>query len=98
MAIGNGTNAEQELIFVQNKMVCVQAEVVYSSLEEYGERPMMQMVSHRRMNETNGENINSYPTIMFVNPNTGTWSLVERHTEDVLCIVAIGQQMRPYGR
>jgi len=98
LAIGNSTGEEQEFMFVQNKMVCVQAEVVYSSLDEYGEKPMMHMVSQRRTNDENGESINSYPTIMFVNPNTGTWSLVEKHTENILCIVGIGQQIRPYGR
>jgi hypothetical protein len=95
LAIGNDTGEEKDFAFLENKMVCVRAEVVYSSLDEFGERPMMHMVSHRRMFD---ESVSSYPTIMFVNPNTGTWSLVEKHTEEILCIVAIGQQMRPYGR
>lgn len=98
LAIGNSTSEEQEFTFVQNRMVCVQAEVLYSSLDEYGEKPLMHMVSHRRINDGVEENIDSYPTIMFVNPRTGTWSLVEKHSENVLCILAIGQQMKPYGR
>lgn len=98
LAIGNNTNEEQEFMFVHNKMVCVQAEVVYSSLDEYGEKPLMHMISNRRMNDGNSEDITSYPTIMFVNPKTGTWSLVEKHSENILCILGIGQQIKPYGR
>ncbi len=98
LAVGNDTSEEQDFTLLQSKMVCVRAEVVYSSLDEYGEKPMMHMISHRRTNDENGESVNSYPTIMFVNPNTGTWSLVEKHTENILCIIGIGQQIRPYGR
>lgn len=98
MAIGNGTNEEPEFTFVQTKMVCVEDKVVYSSLDEYGEKPLLYMASHRKMNDGSNENINSYPTILFVNPSTGTWSLVEKHTDNVLCIVSIGQQLKPYGR
>lgn len=99
MAIGNNTNVEQqEFDLIQTKIICTEDKVIYSSLDEYGEKPMVHMVSHRKINDGTEESINSYPTILFVNPNTGTWTLVEKHTENILCVVTIGQQLKPYSR
>jgi hypothetical protein len=99
MAIGNGTDDDQqELTLVQTKIICTEDKLIYSSLNDYGEKPLLHMVSHRKLNDGAEETINSYPTILFVNPNTGTWTLVEKHTENILCVVTIGQQLKPYSR
>ena len=99
MAIGNDTNVEQqEFDLIQTKIICTEDKVIYSSLDEYGEKPLLHMISHRKINDGTEESINSYPTILFVNPNTGTWTLVEKHTENILCVVTIGQQLKPYSR
>jgi hypothetical protein len=98
MAIGNGTDDQQEFDLIQTKIICTEDKVIYSSLDEYGEKPLLHMISHRKIKDGNEESIESYPTILFVNPTTGTWTLVEKHTENILCVVTIGQQLKPYSR
>ena len=35
-------------------------------------------------------------SMVFVNPDTGTWSHVMRFTEDFACLITSGQEFRPY--
>ena len=98
VAISQSDNSTDNGFFADTKIVCVSEDVLFKSLNGYGEKPMVHMVSHRKINDGTEESINSYPTILFVNPNTGTWTLVEKHTENILCVVTIGQQLKPYSR
>jgi hypothetical protein len=36
-----------------------------------------------------------YETRLFVNSSTGTWTLVERREDDLYCVSALGEQLKP---
>lgn len=80
-----------ELIYSDTKIVCSKGSVVFPTLNNYSEIPMLSMVSYRRseMGQT------KYETRLFVNSSTGTWTLVERREDDLYCVSALGEQLKP---
>jgi hypothetical protein len=75
-------------------VVCGDKIAMNQMLEEYGERAMLTMISHRQIN---GETT-KVPAVLFVNRESQSWTLVERPTPDLYCAVAVGDNIRPYDR
>lgn len=67
---------------------CATQAKVVEVLKEYDERPMLQMVSTRDKEELT--------TIMFVNPKTLTYSIVEQVNENLYCVTGSGKGLMPY--
>ena len=71
---------------------CGARSMLFAMLEEYDERPMMTFSSVRMIRQAP----TIVPTVLFVNPVTTTWSLVEQVSDDVYCVVAQGDQAKSY--
>lgn len=71
---------------------CMSSKMFGVIAAKYEEQPMMVMISGRTVGEKDME----FTTVMFANPKTGSWSLVERIGEDVFCVVATGSKLAPY--
>ena len=71
---------------------CMTTQALGKILAKYEEQPMMSMIVGR---EVGGQSM-EFVTIMFANPRSGTWSLVERVGEDAFCVTATGTKIAPY--
>jgi hypothetical protein len=63
-----------------------------SIIKEYGESAMLTMVSSR---DVNGKTVD-FATVMFVNPKTRSWTMVEKWDDKTFCIVGVGGSLSPY--
>lgn len=77
---------------VQSFLVCEEWPVVKQMLDASAERPFLKGLSHRGIN---GE-LARFETIIFVNPDSGTFTVVERWTDEMFCVVQSGTVIRPY--
>jgi hypothetical protein len=65
-------------------------EVLVSS--EYNEVPMLTLTSTRTIK---GKDV-TLPTVLFVNPETRSWTLVEQWGKNLYCIISLGVDATPY--
>jgi hypothetical protein len=75
-------------------VVCTTKTEMAGVLEEFGERAMLTMISHRNITGTTAE----IATVLFVNPETKSWTLVERPDADTYCAIAHGININPYDK
>jgi hypothetical protein len=71
---------------------CTNIKTLAAVLEKFEERAAMTMTTSR---EVTGRIIES-PTILFVNYKTKTWTLAEKVTDDSYCVIATGDNIKPY--
>lgn len=71
---------------------CSTQERVTAMLKQFEEIPMLGMVSERQINDGK---VMSFATIMFVNPNTKTYTVVEQFTEEIYCVTVVGKNVTP---
>jgi hypothetical protein len=71
---------------------CVDARGLGEMLAEYEELPMMTMASGRTIKGSD----KVFPSVLFANPKTKTWTLAEQVGENVYCVVATGSEIAPY--
>ena len=72
---------------------CSSQERVMAMLKQYGERPMLKMISNRQ--SPKGDTV-ELVTIMFVNPEKQTYSIVEQFNKEMLCVTGNGEKVLPY--
>ncbi len=75
------------------EMVCATEKALGSVLNEFEEIPFATMTSMREI-PVLGMTANSM--IIFVNPKTKSYTIVERIGKDLYCVVAIGENIEPY--
>ena len=83
--------ANDELITIPMDVTCVSGRALAETLEEFGEIPFLQMNSTRETD--NG--IVTNPTVIFMNPETRSWTMAERIKRDLYCVIAIGDFAMP---
>jgi hypothetical protein len=71
---------------------CADEQALLAMLKEYGEKPMLIGTSSRQRSGQVWE----FPTVLFTNRSTGSWTLVEEHGPDLYCAVAMGGDIRPF--
>ena len=71
---------------------CAGEDALLAMLEEYGEKPLLIASSQRRRGGQSWD----FPAVLFTNPSTGSWTLVEEHGPDLYCAVAMGESIRPF--
>jgi hypothetical protein len=84
--------------YKNTKMVCVVGDELRDSLNQYSEKPMLSLNSNRIVDQGETNSIVKFQAILFVNASTGSWTLVERHSENLYCIAALGEQLKPFGQ
>lgn len=65
---------------------CTDIDTLKKYLNKYSEIPFLKMSSIRAKDQI-------YDTVLFVNPTTGSWTLVEDRGPGNVCVVGIGQDM-----
>jgi hypothetical protein len=73
---------------------CTTTEALAALLAEYDETPALTMTSVRASKEKNKSTTNY--TLMFINYETKSWTLIERMADNVFCIIAAGGSATPY--
>ena len=71
---------------------CAGEAALLAMLREYGEKPLLIASSQRRRGGQSWD----FPAVLFSNPSTGSWTLVEEHGPDLFCAVAMGESIRPF--
>ena len=75
--------------------MCVNQFQFAETMSSYGELPFLTMTTMRPTDETM-QNYEEYPTVLFMNPNTLTWTLAEKRGENKYCVTGVGQNTQPY--
>ena len=96
IAIAVNTTAvadESELTFrTPFDAICTTQQIFGETIIKYGETPIMRGLSVRNIN---GATV-FMNTVLFMNIETGSWTLAEKITDDVLCVIAMGQNWQAY--
>lgn len=77
---------------IRFEATCGSVQTMASFLKEFGEKPTLTLVSNR---DINGD-IVAFPSMLFVNFETKTWTLVEQVTKTRFCVTATGDEVKPY--
>ena len=89
-----GTAWAQQDPVVKLDALCIDRKGLEKVLsQDYQETPMLIMISGRTL----GDRTVRLATVLFVNANTRSWTLIEQWDENRYCMVAGGTDMRPYG-
>ena len=91
MALGLGTAAQAQNL-VSLPVECGSRSALSAMLKKYDEQPVMVFSSTRMVRQEVAE----VPAVLFVNPVTTTWSLVEQVLDDVYCVVAQGDKAKSH--
>lgn len=82
-----------EPVQVDSKITCASFAVINEALEKYGEIPFVTMTAYRM---SRNQKVVEIPAVMFVNPKTKTYTVVEQFNEKVYCVVSMGEEVKPY--
>jgi len=79
---------------VQNyAAVCINIDSLAELVTEFGEDAAMTMSSVR---ETKNSGTIKISTVLFINYETKSWTLVERVENNRYCVIATGEDIKPY--
>jgi len=96
IAIAVNTTAvadESELTFrTPFDAICTTQQIFGETIIKYGETPIMRGLSVRNID---GATV-FMNTVLFMNIETGSWTLAEKISDDVLCVIAMGQNWQAY--
>lgn len=75
--------------FMHTPVPCVSGQELAGTLLEYRELPLFSMINSRQVL---GQ-FRDFPSYLFANIETGTWTLVDKVSEDVYCVIAMGSDL-----
>lgn len=82
--------AQAEVVY-PTKLVCVTEQELTPVLTKYQEQPVLKFSSMRVVGNSQGY----LQSVLYMNPTTKTWTLVEQWDENLYCIVSIGIDAEP---
>ena len=82
-----------EVIKLPTELVCGSEAGMSEVLDKYGEIPFATMTAFR---EIPGSGFTNNAMVIFVNPKTKTFTILEQLTKDVYCVVSLGDNINPY--
>lgn len=85
-------NTARADITVDFEGYCMNELQLNNLLQKYNEKPMFRMSSTRILSENMVKNS---PTTLYANPKEGSWTLVEKSTDELYCVVATGMGITP---
>jgi hypothetical protein len=74
-----------------HETVCVAGQDLTDTVTEFQELPFVRGQSH-------APNSGNLSLVIFANPDTGTFTIVERAGKDLYCILAVGSKFEPVPR
>lgn len=72
--------------------ICTTQQIFAETMMKYGETPIMRGQSLRNINGA----MVAMNTVLFMNLQTGSWTLAEKMSDDAFCVVAMGQNWEVY--
>lgn len=72
--------------------ICADSKTISKTVNEYGELPFLTSTAHRIDRDKKKFN----PTFLFLNPQTRSWTMVEKVDDNTYCVIAAGTNMEPY--
>lgn len=79
--------AQQEPLTATVQVVCAEYTQVESVIKEYAEIPVAIGLTTR--------GTTSHPFVLYINPVTGSWTLVEKTPNELYCVMAVGDNFGP---
>lgn len=90
--LATAVNAQDSMPFYTTQM-CKPAFLLFEDIDEFGETPLF---TGAGVTFT----IDNQPVVggmmMFVNQDTGTWSLASFYEDGMACLVTVGNEFEPY--
>ena len=90
IALGLGT-AAQAMEQATVPVLCGTHDDIMGMVLSYDEKPLLGLVSERYMGGQGWH----FAAELWINPDTGTWTLIERISNSVTCATAAGREARP---
>ena len=84
------SHAQQSVTVLKLNVPCASEVTVTELLNKHGETPMLRMTSSR--DEL------SLQAIMFVNPTTHTYTILEQVADNMYCVTGAGEHVTPYNK
>lgn len=81
-----------EITQFPNTLLCVDQKSLSQTITEFEELSFAGGVS---MRDVPGVGFVKNNLVIFVNPKTQSWTIVERFTKDMYCVIAVGEGFRP---
>lgn len=75
--------ARAEVLQVPTDLICSDRKTLLEVLDKYSEQPLLR-----------GQGRTGW-VVIYVNPETHTWTMVERVEQDLYCYVSAGQEFSP---
>ena len=83
--------AMAQVEYVNFETICVSQKMLEETVAKHGEKPFVTAVGYRLA----GDRKLFHPVVMFMNPDTKSWTLVEK-IDNSFCIVAVGTKIEPF--
>ena len=81
-----------EITQFPTSLMCVNKQGLTQTITEFEELSFAGGVS---MRDVPGVGLVKNNLVIFVNPKTQSWTMVERFTKDMYCVIALGEGFRP---
>jgi hypothetical protein len=88
----SGHALSQETV-IRFPAACASSDNIAEAISKFDESPAMTMISQRT--QESGPGTANY-TLLFINYETKSWTLIERMADDVFCVIAAGTNIAPY--
>jgi len=85
-------NDEEYTFVTPFDAICTTKKIFAETITRYGEVPIMRGQSLRNINGA----MVAMNTVLFMNMQSGSWTLAEQMAQDALCVVAMGQNWEVY--
>jgi ABC-type bacteriocin/lantibiotic exporter with double-glycine peptidase domain len=90
--LGLAVNSAVSEEIIQVSATCLSPSNLAKVLAEFKETASLTMTSYRE----NGNDLAEHKTVLFINYNKNTWTLVEQFSKDKFCVTATGDDIKPY--
>jgi len=81
-----------EITQFPTSLMCVDKQGINQTIKEFEE---LSFAGGLSMRDLPGVGLVAHNLVIFVNPKTQSWTIVERFTKDMYCVVAVGEGFRP---
>jgi hypothetical protein len=93
LAVCSTVACSKEVQTITVPATCVSAEEMIKMLIVFDEKVSLNMISTRE--GADGKTVR-HPTLLFINYETKSWTLVEKISTGEFCVIASGSEITPY--
>lgn len=84
--------ANESSLVLNTSLLCTTSKGLEQVLDKHGEEAALTAMGIRDIDG----NFVAVSTVLFINPKTKSWTLVEKIKEDLYCVAALGESISPY--